>query len=131
MEKTFLLRLLDGAPKLLRHGYALFFILLGWLIFSADGLESAELLTRAGGLFGIGMPLFGDGTLYELLRSLPSFIIMAVGATPWVKGLFGALGKKRPAVYLAARNILALCGILLSTAYLAGAEYNPFLYFRF
>ena len=131
LEKAFLGRLLERLPRALRHAYALFFILIGWLIFSADSISIAQLLERASGLFGVGAPLADGESLYLLLRNLPFVLIMAVGATPVPKRIFGLLTSKYHAITLCLKGILTVGGILLSVAYIAGADYNPFLYFRF
>ncbi|MBE6668471.1 MAG: MBOAT family protein [Ruminococcaceae bacterium] len=131
IEKAFLLKLLEKAPKAIGHIYALFFILLGWLIFSADG-GVGEILTLSKNLFGMsGSPVFGNAFAYDLTRNLPFIAIMAIGATPLPKRIAERFSQKTPRVSLAARNILCLASIILSTAYIVSADYNPFLYFRF
>ncbi len=132
LEKAFLLKLLGRIPKFLRHAYALLFILLGWLIFFSEGVSLWEFRQLLCGFFGIGLPLFSKRLFYELLRNLPYIFIMAVGATPLPKRLFYALGQKKDGTaFLSVRTVLTVFGLLLSTAYLVGADYNPFLYFRF
>ncbi len=121
IEKHFLLKRLSNAPRLLRHAYAITLILVGWLIFAADGLPAGLLSTL------VSSPLSDGRTLYILLRNTPYLIIMLIGATPLPKMLFDRLRSLRP--YL--RNSLSLASLFLSTAYLTSASYNPFLYFRF
>lgn len=122
-EKAFLLGYLKRAPKLVCHGYTITLILVGWLIFSADGSLLSELSFK---------PLTIDQTtLYTLLRNLPYMIIMLIGVTPLPKRIFEGLREDRPLLGLTLRNILSVCALLLCTAYLADEGYNPFLYFRF
>ena len=131
LEKAFLGKALERLPLPLRHGYALFFILIGWLIFAADGF-GGEALTVAGRLFGLGCDSFTDGrTTYELLRNLPFLGILAVGATPLPKRVWERLSARRPALATLARNCLCPVALILCTAYLVDSGYNPFLYFRF
>ena len=130
MEKAFLGRLLSRLPRLLRHLYALFFILLGWWIFSADGDPAHTALL--GHLFGLGTDTLLDGWIrYELLRNLPLLLIMALGATPLPLTLWERLTDDRPHTEGLLRLFLCLSSLLLSTAYLVNSGYNPFLYFRF
>ncbi len=132
LEKAFLLRLLDRLPRPLCHAYALFFILAGWLIFSADGLTLPDALARMGGLFGFGCESLFDGMIrYELLRGLPTLAVMAIGSTPLPHKLWLRLSAARPCLSGALRVPLCTAALLLCTAYLVDSGYNPFLYFRF
>ena len=131
IEKAFLLKRLEKAPRWIGHIYALFFILLGWLIFSAEN-GIGEILTLSKSLFGMnGSPFFGTSFAYDLVRNLPFILVMTVGATPLPKRIAERFSLKTPRISLTARNILCLASIILSTAYIVSADYNPFLYFRF
>ena len=128
-EKSFLLEWLNRLPKVAGHIYSLFFIMIGWFIFTCE--EPLQFL-RFGRLFGFGADRFIDrAAIYELSRFLPLIIIMAVGCTPLCKRIFERAGRKLPYIVNSLRAILPPAAILLSTAALAGESYNPFLYFRF
>lgn len=132
MEKAFLGRILSRTPSVLCHSYALFFIVLGWLIFAADGSLAMSGITLAKSLFGIGVTSFGNGLIrYELTRNLPLLLIMTLGVTPLPQRLYSTLVQRKPNLSLLLRNLLCLGSLLLCTAYLADSGYNPFLYFRF
>ena len=126
LEKAFLLRLLGRIPLPLRHLYAIILILVGWLIFSADGLDISE---AARVLSSIS--LYSGSTAYTLLRQLPFTFVLILGVTPIPKKLFGRVCFRMPSFGLALRNILSVLSLILCTAYLASDGYNPFLYFRF
>ncbi len=128
VEKAFLLKRLERLFPLLSHGYALFFILLGWFIFASDGTRDTLSLLS---LFSWGTP-FSDGwILYELRQNALFLLALAIGATPLPKRLFERLTRSRPTLFAVARLLLSLGSLILSTAYLASSGYNPFLYFRF
>ena len=128
-EKSFLLGWLNRLPKAAGHIYSLFFIMIGWFIFTCE--EPLQFL-RFGRLFGFGTDGFINGfAIYELSRFLPIIIIMAVGCTPLFKRIFEVAERKLPHVVTVLKTILPVAAILLSTAALAGESYNPFLYFRF
>ena len=130
MEKAFWGQWLERLPRVVRHGYALFGILLGWLIFASDG--SVDGIRWFCSLFGIGVSAFLDGwTRYELLRNLLLLIIMAVGATPFPKRIYQRLYRRERALASGVTTVLCVGALLLSIAYLADSGYNPFLYFRF
>ncbi len=132
-EKAFLTRFLNRAPRVLRHTYALFLILLGWLIFAADpdGIGTAGGIRYLGALFGMGASGFiNQFAIYEFLRNLLLLAIMIFAATPLPKRIFSRLLSNGTAsVQLA--NALCLPCLLVCTAYLVSSGYNPFLYFRF
>jgi len=134
LEKFVLGRYLDRLPRPLRHLYALFFILLGWLIFVCDGtggLGMQEGLSFAASLFGVGTPLLDGYARYELLRHLPLLSIMALGCTPLPARAMRALSARRVKTAASLSVLLSVASLLLSTAYLVNSGYNPFLYFRF
>jgi alginate O-acetyltransferase complex protein AlgI len=128
MEKAFLLRMLERIPSLLRHGYALLLILIGWFIFASDGTRDTLFLLRL--LFG-SAPFFDPWTLYELRRSVLLLILMSVGVTPFPYRWWKTWGERHPRGRWMLRIPLCLGALALSTAYLADSGYNPFLYFRF
>ena len=72
--------------------------------------------------------LTGGAVLYYLRSYLPMLLTAAAASTPLAKKLWDRLGEKPR---LALLPILLLAGLLLCTAYLVDATYNPFLYFRF
>ena len=128
-ERLFLGRLLERLPTALRRIYALFFILLGWVLFAHTDLSVA--LSYLGAMFGAA-PAVMPGELYELTRNLLPLAVMALGATPFPTRWFARFLHKRSPI---AAQITLTIGtpllLFLCTAYLADASYNPFLYFRF
>lgn len=129
LEKAFLGKLLEKIPAFFRHAYALFFILLGWLIFASD--QTGMLRANLPALAGIGVPLRDGAILYELRRNFLFGLILCFGATPIPKKTVQRLAKRFPKSGRVLRPILCLASLILCTAYLADSAYNPFLYFRF
>ena len=125
-EKLFLLKWLSRAPAAVGHIYALFLIVVGWAIFGLEDLNHLAAYLRAMFFGGSGLAGARDG--YELRNSLFLFPVLIAGSTPLAAGLFGRLkGKARGAAVL----ILTAAALIVCTAYLVDATYNPFLYFRF
>ena len=80
-------------------------------------------------MFGFAGGGGADGAFgYYFTSDLPMLLIACLAATPAGVKLWNRLPKK--ALYLAL-PLLLLAGLVLSTAYLVDATYNPFLYFRF
>lgn len=132
LEKAFLGQWLKRLPRAVQHGYALFFILLGWLIFSSDGAPAADGLQRLLALFGVGAAGGLDsGIAYEWMRALPLLCLMAIGATPLPALAWRRWAAGGSRMVEAVRFLLCLGSLLLCTAYLVASGYNPFLYFRF
>ena len=102
-------------------------MLVSWAIFALEdfghmGQYLAAMFGFAGG--GLADPAFG----YYLRSYLPTLCAGILAATPLFAGLWHKLPKKAGMVLL---PLLVLAGLLVSTAYLVDATYNPFLYFRF
>ncbi len=123
-ERLFLGKWLERLPRIFGHIYALFFILLGWLLFAMT--DTASLFSYFSSLFGLsGEPLYRQIDLYELTRNLPLLAIMAVACTPLLHPKKDSLPLKM------AQATLAAFGFWFSVSHLAASSYNPFLYFRF
>lgn len=132
LEKFVWGKRLERAPSLLRHAYALFFILLGWLIFASDGTRALNALSLGGALVGVGCASFSDAIVqYELIRFFPLLFVMVLGATPLPRKLFYRVAQDRPSLAGLARVFLCIASLVVCTAYLVDSGYNPFLYFRF
>ncbi|MCF0138143.1 MAG: MBOAT family protein [Oscillospiraceae bacterium] len=131
VEKLFLLRALDKTPKLIRHIYALFVIVIGWVIFACD--DVSVLLPYIGSMFGAN-GLTGGMDVYYLGTRAVLLVILCIASTSLPKTLVTAAGERlhmseRAAFVIKAVFTLLLLG--LSMVFLVGDSYNPFLYFRF
>ncbi len=112
-------------PKFVKHIYVLFTVAISFVIFDAGSLP--ELGNRLSVMFGSSG--LSDATSLYYLRSYAITLITAViGATPIVKTLGLKVNEK---VRTVIAPIFALVILLVSTAYIIGGSYNPFLYFRF
>lgn len=129
LEKFVWGRFLDKAPAFVGHLYALFFIVIGWVIFFAEDLPSLGRWLAA--LAGAGAGVGTQGLYFALTHALP-LLAMAVGSTHLPRLLFGKVKEK-----CGVRGGFALCALgtvgllLLSVAFLEADTFNPFLYFRF
>ena len=130
-EKLFLLKGLKKAPKFIGHIYALILIVIGWGIFAFE--DFGKLSQNFKNMFGIsGIDFINHQTLSWLAAYAVTFAVLIVTSTPLIKKIGGAVQKAAPAVYSCVLQPLMVGAILiLSTAYLAGNSFNPFLYFRF
>lgn len=128
IEKTFLLRITEKVPRIIKIFFTMLAVLFGWLLFvSTDLTFTAKYLSV---MFGVGAAGMNTADLYDLVRLIPFIILLAAASTPFPKRIFYRFWSK----YKKARIICSvLCAVLLiiTTAYLVNSSYNPFLYFRF
>ena len=116
----------------MRHGYALFLILIGWVLFAFDDLSAG--IAYLGALFGAGGSLLSNDTIYLFYTNLILLVILCIasaGVPQRLRNLYGRLAVKQPLAASLLGSVGAAAVLLLSTAYLVDASYNPFLYFRF
>ena len=131
LEKLFLLKALNKAPKFLQHVYALFVIVIGWVIFACD--DVTVLLPYLGSMFG-AHGLTGGMDVYYLATRAVLLVILCIASTQLPKKLVLAAGEKLHIGEKSAFVIKAVFTLLLiavSMVFLIGDSYNPFLYFRF
>ena len=129
IEKTFLLDKLKKAPAFVSHIYTLFFILFGWLLFVFEDLSAG--FVWLGNMFGVGTAAaISSGDIYNLVRNLIFFVILAIAATPLPKKLYRKLTEKSNAARIVA-SAGGIVMLLVCMAYLVDSSFNPFLYFRF
>lgn len=124
LEKAVYGQKLKQAPKALQHLYALLLIFVGWIIFSFTDL--AQLGSFFGSVFGIH-GFYDQWTAYELLSCAPLLVIAVLGCTALPRKCGAKLKEHAPWM----EPVLCVVALVLCTASLMNASYNPFLYFRF
>ncbi len=126
-EKLFLKSILDKLPRVLQHIYTLLLISFSWIIFAVEDMGHMGRYLKA--MFGMAEGgLVNSDTIYYATMYAPILVIAGVSATP----LGAKLWKKTPKlVQQIALPLLLIGGLMIATAYLVDATYNPFLYFRF
>ena len=124
-ERLFLGAWLEKLPQTFQHVYTMAVVLVGWALFAVE--DMGALGQYLGALFG-GAPLVNGVFFYYLRSYLPLLAILTAAATPLGRKCWGKLGEKTQHVLTPA---LVLAALVLCTAALVDASYNPFLYFRF
>ena len=131
-EKFFLNRLLDKAPKALRHLYVTVVIAVSFVIFSGVGAKG--MIADMGALFGAnGLAFWSKETSYYVSGYLIALAVAIFGATPVLKNLFAKLheNEKTCKVLNVLEPIFHVVLLLIVTAYFVDGSFSPFLYFRF
>ena len=139
IEKLFLSKWLEKLPSVFSHMYALFFIVLGWLIFyfkpSAGGFEG--LTSYFFGMFGFSKLPFINGEFgYTFIRNLLFLAILCITCTPLPKKLFLFVKKKlksegKKTVLNVAFDVVLVAIFVPCIVYIMSNEYRPNIYFEF
>ena len=130
IEKIYLKDLLKKIPSILSHIYTLIIVMIGWVIFDMNTLTDSGHYIKI--MFGFGNNIFIDNLAKYILTN--NFIILLIGlicSTKLIKIYMNKIKstfRENDVFLITAINLLIL---IISTAYLVGASYNPFLYFRF
>ena len=129
LEKVWLHKPLQRAPRAVQHLYSLLLIVFGWVIFA---------LTDFGAIGNYFAALFGahggadSETLYLLTTNLILLVIAGVASTRLPARLAERLVQRmHPAGQTAVKCVFYAGVLLMCIAFLVGDSYNPFLYFRF
>jgi alginate O-acetyltransferase complex protein AlgI len=144
LERFGLGRMLERAPRLARHAYAIVVVMVGWVFFRADSLPQAlHYLATMADPRGFAAP---DAALSILAnaQAVGALILGSLFAFPLLPAVMERLRAPRaepphPRLppRLDTRSVHALpipllvAGFVLSIAILVGSTLNPFLYFRF
>ena len=130
IEKMFLKKLIDRT-KVLKYIYTSIIVVISFLIFSTDNTK--DIFVSLGNMFMINdIPLTSSSTIYYLKNNLVLLIISIIGATPLMKCLVEKLRlSKFKKVVECLEIVIVISLLILTTAFLVDASFNPFLYFRF
>ncbi|MFJ7406609.1 MULTISPECIES: MBOAT family O-acyltransferase [unclassified Lysinibacillus] len=123
VEKWWGLSLLSRLPRWTRHLYAIFLILIGWVLFAFD--QPSLIGKYLAAMFGFnGQSLWNNDTGYYFYTNIVLILVLIIASIPM------KLWKKTSEL---SYFHIAWYGLLyfLSVAYLVDATFNPFLYFRF
>ena len=129
IEKVFLGRIIEKLPKVLQHIYALFFIIIGWVIFRVEDFSQMGIVLQK--MFTWQASSIIDNIIlnFDIFSSLPYILIGIIGSMPlWTKV---REKRKQTNSYLIVSNLWSFGIFMLSICFLLVATYNPFIYFRF
>jgi alginate O-acetyltransferase complex protein AlgI len=124
--------MLERTPRILRTGYTLMVVLIGWVFFRAPTLDHA--LSYLGRMFAFDFESESLLRAFDLItpHSLAVIAIAFALSQPLWPALRPSLGRfgTTPALRLFSSAYVALV-MIVSFAAMAGQENSPFLYFRF
>ncbi len=142
LEKTSWGTLLERLPRPLRHGYALLVVMLGWVVFRADTFAgAADYLQAMAGASQVmqAQPVSryaGHEVVWALCLgaafSLPLWNSVKQAGRQGAELIPAGVGREIcVGLGQVIEIVLAVALLLISSAWLAGGTYNPFIYFRF
>ncbi len=132
VEKLWLGNILEKIPNFFSHIYVMLLVIISFVIFDAPALSIA--VERIRSMLGMnGLPLAGIQSFYYLKSYGMVLAVAMVGSTDLPKRIVNRMGKSTAVqmVLSIGEPILYIGLLLLTTAYLIDASFNPFLYFRF
>lgn len=130
IEKLFLSKILNKIPFSITRLYTFFLVVIGWVLF--EFTDITQMFAYYGAMFGTQGRALADGTFTYLFSSYwLVFFLSVILSLDWVDKLSLRLYRRRPGLTKGIAVALQVVMMLLCTAYLVDATYNPFLYFRF
>jgi len=130
IEKLFIGKYLEKT-KVLKYIYSSLIIVISFIIFNS--MTVSEILRSVGNMFNLtNIEFINNETIYYLKSYLVLLIVSLIAATPLVKNLIIKLKETKLNKIINILEPLTYIALLvLSTAFLIDASFNPFLYFRF
>lgn len=136
LEKKLLSKILNKIPAFISHIYLLLTVMVAWVFFCFT--DTGRAFAYIGVMLGVGSnPFYTVQDSMAILNNGLFFIIAALGCTPVVPVLKKRMDdmlkdwKYKDLAFDICHPAINIMLILLSTAFLVGKTYNPFLYFRF
>lgn len=132
IEKYFLNKILEKLPRVIRNIYAMFIVMISFIIFSSDDISSA--LVAIKGLFSFSSLKFSNDFIIYYIRSYGVILIGGlVLCTPLIKNVINKLRENKILNYIINifEVIVLVLVLVIITSMLIDSSYNPFLYFRF
>lgn len=127
IEKIFFKAFLQK-HKIIAHIYTLFLVMISFIIFNGESMK--EIVLEISHLFGFGKIPIWNSEIFYYLRSYGILLLISmIASTPIIVQLLRKKGVNQWMMRL--EPIYYVFLLLVSTAFLIDASFNPFLYFRF
>ena len=128
IEKLFLQKYLEKAPKIISHIYVLILIMISFIIFNGENIS--EILENIGGLVGVkNIPIVSPESIYYLKSYFIVIIIAILLSTPLFNNIANSKNMEKLSRIL--EPVFLLVILIICSSYIVDGSFNPFLYFRF
>ena len=127
LEKFILKKYIEKLPKVFKHIYTLFIVVIGWTIFAFD--DTKVLFSYLSNMFNIFKYPIVDSMFFYYIKN---YIVVLVLSVIFSMPIYNNLSKKidRRYKYILV-YIVYLILFVITLSYIVSDTYNPFLYFRF
>ncbi|MBQ7889803.1 MAG: MBOAT family protein [Erysipelotrichaceae bacterium] len=125
IEKAFFKNVLDKMPKFFSWLITMILVWIGWVFFAFEDTQHIMMMFK--NLTNVSNLINAD-TLYFMRQYGVFLIICMISSTPWCTNAFNSMNDN---VKSWLKLILVVLGMVVCTASLINASFNPFLYFRF
>ena len=122
-------KILEKLPSAVSMLYTFVMVLFGWVLFDTDTLADAGRYYAA--MFGAGGSLVDSYARYTIASNAVMLTLCILISGGLGSRLISFCEEKNKRASAVAGVAVKIGGLLICTAYLVGATYNPFLYFRF
>lgn len=119
--------LIKKMPRIIRHIYVLLVIMIGWVFFRAEDLNSAISYIR--GLIRVTGKQDIPNFLFVMNKQY--WFIMLIGVLLCVPHIRIEEWFSRDDIHILISDIVILIIFIIALCYMIGSGYSPFLYFRF
>ena len=126
LEKMFLGKRLKKCPSFVQHLLTMVIVTILWVVFAIT--DFSKMSTYLGSMFG-ATGVFANGlTAYYLRDNIVLLIACVIASTPAAKTKYNILNSEKGRNWV---PVLVVIAMIICTAFIVDASYNPFLYFRF
>ena len=122
-------KILEKLPSAVSMLYTIVMVLFGWVLFDTDTLADAGRYYAA--MFGASGSLVDSYARYTIASNAVMLTLCILISGGLGSRLISFCEEKNKRASAVAGVAVKIGGLLICTAYLVGATYNPFLYFRF
>ncbi len=134
LEKFVFNKVLAKTPNVIRHIYTLFIVLIGWVIFRCESLDSIKTMFTS--MFTLKITEFSLNELLIYLETYAIYFILAIiFSMPVYYKIVDKINFLKEGKLKLALNILHYGSLIvifiITIMFLAYSSYNPFIYFRF
>ena len=134
LEKFVFNKVLAKTPNVIRHIYTLFIVLIGWVIFRCESLDSIKTMFTS--MFTLKITEFSLNELLIYLETYAIYFILAIiFSMPVYYKIVDKINSLKEGKLKLALNILHYGSLIvifiITIMFLAYSSYNPFIYFRF
>ncbi len=120
---------LERLPKAVRHIYTGIVVLVGWVFFRCETLGDALVYIKT--MFTLDFRNYGAVEILQAIdrEFLTLFLLAVIGSVPLIPWLKEKTAGKRAVGAAADAGLLVM--FAFGVFYMVGADFNPFIYFRF